>query len=61
MKVFNRWGELIFISSPSKPLWDGTDSYGEPAMDGQYVYMFTGLQLNNQWLHSKGTVTLLRR
>ncbi len=61
MKVFNRWGELIFISSPLKPLWDGTDSYGEPAMDGHYVYMFTGLQLNKQWLHANGTVTLLRR
>ena len=61
MKVFNRWGEMIFVSSPTKPLWDGTDSYGEPAMDGHYVYMFSGLQLNKQWLQAQGTVTLLRR
>ena len=61
MKVFNRWGELIFLSSPTKPLWDGTDSYGEPAMDGHYVYQYSGLQMNQRWLQAKGTVTLLRR
>ncbi len=40
LRVFNRWGEVIFASTPDQPDWDGTYR-GEPAQAMVYPYVIT--------------------
>lgn len=64
MKVFDRWGELIFwknniVPSDSSYGWDGTHN-GQPADPGIYPYQVE-VELNDgTTYHSNGSVTLLR-
>jgi gliding motility-associated-like protein len=58
--VFNRWGEKIFQSLPNQYYWDGTDTKGEPAMEGQYIYIVTGVKNTRNMINQSGTVYLLR-
>lgn len=60
MRVYNRWGEKLFESTPQNRYWDGTDSKGEPAMEGQYVYLVTGVRNTGDILSHAGTVYLIR-
>ena len=60
LKIFNRWGELIFVSDNADVGWDGTFN-GKPMPEAAYVYRvdvtdFTGLQTTKQ-----GAVLLLRK
>lgn len=59
MKVFSRWGELIFESNSFYQQWDGRMKSGKPAPMGTYAYIIrlTDMQGNNKLL--KGSVTLL--
>ncbi|MGV3630779.1 MAG: gliding motility-associated C-terminal domain-containing protein [Bacteroidota bacterium] len=43
--VFNRWGELVYISEPYKNDWDGhmniqAEIFGDVLPDGMYFYRF---------------------
>ena len=38
MKIFNRWGELVFQTNDPMINWDGTDLHGKPVSDGVYLY-----------------------
>jgi gliding motility-associated-like protein len=58
--VFNRWGEKLYESRPNQYYWDGRDSKGEPAMEGQYIYMVSGIKNTGQSLSRSGTVYLYR-
>lgn len=60
LRVYNRWGELIFESLDVNQKWDGTYN-GEPVQEGAYVYMmqYTNVK-QSKWFYKKGTVTLLR-
>jgi len=58
--VFNRWGEKLFESSETNRYWDGTDTKGEPAMEGQYVYIVSGVKNTGVFLTHSGTVYLIR-
>ncbi|PUZ23208.1 hypothetical protein DCC81_22700 [Chitinophaga parva] len=40
LRIFNRWGQLIFLSTDAKKGWDGTFN-GEPVEIGTYVYWVT--------------------
>ncbi len=55
--VFNRWGEIIFISSPEKPKWDGIYD-GQRVPLGAYGWL---LDINSPILKktTSGTVTVL--
>ena len=60
MKIFNRWGEIIFVSDNADVGWDGTFK-GKLMPEGTYVYRvdvtdFTGLKTTRT-----GGVVLLRR
>lgn len=60
LRIYNRWGEKIFESTENNRYWDGLDSVGSPAMEGQYVYIVTGMRNSGDLLNQAGTVYLLR-
>ena len=64
LKIFNRWGELIFESNDQERGWDGTIFGQEMALPGVYIYRldFVGFKRNGSILTEKkhGTLTLIR-
>jgi gliding motility-associated-like protein len=59
LKIFNRWGELLFESQDISSKWDGTFK-GTPVPDGVYVYTFFAKELvTGKPISKTGTVTLL--
>ena len=59
MKVFNRWGELIFASEDIKTTWDGTHK-GEILPPTVLVYLAQFEFPDGQKVNKKGTLTLIR-
>lgn len=53
--IYNRWGELIFISTDTNHSWDGRTFAGEEVPAGHYFYV---INVKDQIF--KGSVTLLR-
>ena len=39
IKIYNRWGELLFHSSDPYFRWSGTNKTGSPVPDGVYYYI----------------------
>ncbi|MDW3192319.1 MAG: gliding motility-associated C-terminal domain-containing protein [Cytophagales bacterium] len=58
-KVFNRWGELIHVTSNKNPAWDG-QVRGEPAPEGKYYYRLSFLSIENKRIEQRGSFVLLR-
>jgi len=59
LKIFNRWGELIFESSDIAYKWDGSHK-GQPVPDGVYVYTLVAKELvTGKRISKTGTVTVL--
>lgn len=58
LKVYDRWGEMIFQSSDPNLGWDGTYK-GRLAQHGVYVYEVTASNETSSKFHKKGTVTLV--
>lgn len=61
LKVFNRWGEVVYVSSPYKNDWDGTNNQGNGFMgnkltDGVYYFEF----YNGRGNKANGQITLKR-
>lgn len=61
LKVFNRWGEVVYVSSPYKNEWDGTNNQGGSFMgnkltDGVYYFEF----YNGRGNKANGLITLKR-
>ena len=67
MKIYNRWGELVFQSNDANTFWDGTHN-GEESATGVYVYELTyigdyhtGFMVPNTSTQVlRGQVTLIR-
>lgn len=59
MKIFNRWGELVFSSDNQFNGWDGTYK-GELQNTNVFVYQVSATFLDGRTFDSKGTVTLIR-
>jgi gliding motility-associated-like protein len=59
MKIFNRWGSLVFQTNDANKGWDGTFN-GEPVEIGVYMYSINASGLDNTDYNLGGTVTLLR-
>ncbi len=59
MKIFNRWGKMVYQTKELKRGWDGTIN-GDPAPSGTYVYKFTVKGENGEVKNVKGHVTLIR-
>ena len=59
LKIFNRWGELVFNSENQFLGWDGNYK-GQPQQTGVYVYEAQITFLDNTQTLRTGSVTLLR-
>lgn len=59
LRIFNRWGELLFETTDLAKGWDGTYK-GVSCQTDTYVYYATGLKKDNQSFVIKGIFTLLR-
>lgn len=60
LKIYNKWGELIFTSESIDHKWDGLHK-GKLVPQGAYVYTMTARNLFTKDLISKtGTVTLIQ-
>lgn len=59
MRIFNRWGEMIYETFDMKAAWDGTYN-GAPAPSDVYVFIATGYGRKGKVKTLKGNVTLLR-
>jgi gliding motility-associated-like protein len=58
VEIFNRWGELVFLSSSPDQLWNGTLN-GERVPPGVYVYRIQYRTEGGNSTVRKGSVTLL--
>ncbi|HXH17626.1 MAG TPA: PKD domain-containing protein [Chitinophagales bacterium] len=59
LKIFNRWGELVFHSNDPYLGWDGTYK-GKPQEMEVYDWLLNATLKNGQEIFRKGNVTLLR-
>jgi gliding motility-associated-like protein len=59
MRVFNRWGDLVFETDDITSGWDGT-AYGQSQPIGTYVYTISGVDEKGAFVWRQGNVTLLR-
>lgn len=59
-QVFNRWGELVFVSFKVEDKWNGKYDDGKDADAGVYFYIMTGKCFDGRQLQFKGDVTLIR-
>ncbi len=60
MEVYNRWGEMLFVSEDAKIGWDGTYQ-GKVCQQGQYIYKVTALGLDGiTSFNIEGVLILLR-
>ena len=59
MTIYNRWGELIYISTDITKGWDGIYMSGE-APAGEYVCMFDLETFNNKEIRKIGNLNLIR-
>jgi gliding motility-associated-like protein len=59
LRVFNRWGQLVFITNDINTGWDG--NYRNKRLDeGVYVYLVDYAFKQTAHRHQKGIVTLIR-
>jgi gliding motility-associated-like protein len=61
LQVFNRWGQLVYVSYSLNDRWNGTYN-GHEAAIGTYYYSIEAIldDANKTPLQQKGTVTLIR-
>jgi len=59
LKIFNRWGQLIFETTTKEKGWDGTFN-GQPQPIEAYAYVLNATFIDGTARTLKGNVTLLR-
>jgi gliding motility-associated-like protein len=59
-KIFNRWGELLFITNDLGKAWDGTYK-GSAMPEGTYVFRAFLTDMAGRTSERSGTVVLLRK
>ncbi|HMG69416.1 MAG TPA: gliding motility-associated C-terminal domain-containing protein, partial [Chitinophagaceae bacterium] len=59
LKIYNRWGQLVFTTSIASKGWDGNFN-GSPQPAGIYAYYLELKGLSGHKLNQKGTVLLIR-
>jgi gliding motility-associated-like protein len=59
LMIFNKWGEMIFITRDTEEGWDGRQN-GELLPPGAYVYLIKYRTPEGKNLEKRGTVTIIR-
>jgi gliding motility-associated-like protein len=59
LEIYNRWGELLYISNQIDVGWDGFYN-GKPAKQDVYIWKAWGRCINGKLIEQQGSVTLLR-
>jgi len=59
LRIFNRWGDLIFISEQQEQAWDGTYN-GNEAPAGPYSFTIEATDINGNVASLKGLFLLIR-
>jgi gliding motility-associated-like protein len=59
LKIYNRWGELVFATSDMNDGWDGTFE-GKPCKPDVFVFTAEGIGTKGQRTAISGNLTLLR-
>lgn len=57
--IYNRWGELVFLTNNPLDCWDGRHK-GTDAPTGTYVYRLYAEQLDGQKIEKAGYLSLVR-
>jgi gliding motility-associated-like protein len=58
-RIFNRWGQTVFLTTDVNEAWDGTYDNGV-APEGVYVYFVSYKSTQGVHFERRGTVTLIR-
>jgi gliding motility-associated-like protein len=58
-RVYNRWGEEVFVSEKSDHGWDGQQR-GQPASSGSYFYTLKATVGGNEKIEKNGEIILVR-
>ncbi|GDX51907.1 hypothetical protein LBMAG27_09540 [Bacteroidota bacterium] len=59
LRIYNRWGEVVFESHNISEWWDGKFN-GEQCEVGVYTYMMEGEGYNHKHIERRGNITLVR-
>jgi gliding motility-associated-like protein len=59
MRVYDRWGELLYETNDMKAGWDGT-FHGRICQEGVYIYVVKAIGSGAQYYYKHGNVTLIR-
>jgi gliding motility-associated-like protein len=60
LRVWNKWGNLVFESNAMSKVWDGYDLNGKPAPEDVYVYEIKYVTRMNKDIILKGQFSLVR-
>lgn len=58
MKVYNRWGYIVFQTTDPNEGWDGKQSNGQPAPTGTYIYQIKVKSSENSTFEKRGNLTV---
>jgi len=59
MRIFNRWGEVLFESDDPVRKWDGNFK-GEACPTDVYFYLIEIVDVNSKWFIKRGPINLIR-
>ncbi|MFH2140802.1 MAG: PKD domain-containing protein [Bacteroidota bacterium] len=59
LRIFNSWGQQVFISTDQDIGWDGTFK-GKEQPEGVYIYVFNGEKFDGSRIEQTGDITLIR-
>ena len=59
LKIYNRWGEILFESNDTEVGWDGTHN-GSLVQDGAYTWDILVTTFETRTTHKQGTVSILK-
>jgi gliding motility-associated-like protein len=60
VRIFNRWGKLVWESNNKFVAWDGKDLHGENLPMDSYHYLIRLVTKDNETLTFKGSITIVR-
>ncbi len=60
LKVYDRWGKLVFETLDKNKQWDGLAQDGSPAPSDMYVYVLTYTGWRDEVGNENGNVTIIR-